>query len=163
MSRKHEKFSWGGYKYAPESVGFSVYGKPLKLPEDVRNRLAYLACCGNNEEVKIGLKRVLRMDEKKPDIVKKCICFFKQGSNEFYYCRSFAYDQNNRQEALRCYKEWKHYIESKNCILETEFTVEDGEFDPFGNNKARRRVVENRVDLTRCRTINLVRDSIYAR
>lgn len=27
MSRKHEKFSWGGYKYAPESIGFSVYGK----------------------------------------------------------------------------------------------------------------------------------------
>ena len=163
MARKHEKFSWSGYKYAPESISFSVYGKPLKLPEDVRSHLAYLACCGNNEEVRIGLKRILRAEEKRSNVVKKCICFFKVNSNEYYYCRSFAYDPSNRQEALRCYKEWKHYIESNNCILETEFTVEEGKFNPFSNNKSKKRVIKNRVDLTRYRTINLVRDGIYER
>ena len=49
MARKHENFRWGGYKYAPESVGFSLNGKRLNLPEEVRSRIAYLAVCGKNK------------------------------------------------------------------------------------------------------------------
>ena len=42
MARKHENFRWGGYKYAPESVGFSLNGKRLNLPEEVSSRIVYL-------------------------------------------------------------------------------------------------------------------------
>lgn len=54
--RKHENFHWGGYKYAPESVGFSINGKHINFPEEVRSRLAYLAVCGENEKLLIELK-----------------------------------------------------------------------------------------------------------
>ena len=38
MARKHENFRWGGYKYAPESIGFSLNGKRLNIPEEVVNK-----------------------------------------------------------------------------------------------------------------------------
>lgn len=76
--RKHENFHWGGYKYAPESVWFSINGKHINFPEEVRSRLAYLAVCGENEKLLIELKRALRAEEKKPRVVGKCICFFKE-------------------------------------------------------------------------------------
>ena len=46
MSRKHENFKWSGYKYAPESVGFSLNGKHINFSENIRSHLAYLAICG---------------------------------------------------------------------------------------------------------------------
>ena len=160
MARKHEKFSWGGYKYAPETVQFSLNGKPLNLPEKTRNHIAYLAVCGKTNEARDELKRILRKDEKKPQIIGKCICFFKENSNDFYYTQQLRYNPNNIQDALRCYKEWKHYIQSKDCILEVGYEVTEGEFNPFGDNKAKRRAVVSRVDLNRCRTINIIRESI---
>ena len=71
--RKHENFHWGGYKYAPESVWFSINGKHINFPEDVRSRLAYLAVCGEKEKLLIELKRALREEEKKPRVVGKCM------------------------------------------------------------------------------------------
>ena len=115
--RKHENFHWGGYKYAPESVGFSINGKHINFPEEERSRLAYLVVCGENEKLLIELKRVLRAEEKKPRVVGKCICFFKKDSNEFYYTQQLRYNPDNLYDALRCYKEWKRYIQSKNCML----------------------------------------------
>ena len=41
-----EYFSWYGYKYSPSSVRFFLNGKPLRLPEEIKNRCAYLAVCG---------------------------------------------------------------------------------------------------------------------
>lgn len=163
MSRKHENFRWSGYKYAPESVGFSLNGKHINFPEEVRSRLAYLTICGKNEELLIELKRELRKEEKKPLIIGKCICFFKKDSDEFYYTQQLRYNPDNLHDALRCYKEWKRYILSKNCILEAGFTVTEGTFEPFenGNNKPKVKTIENYIDLTRCRSINVIRRSIY--
>lgn len=161
MARKHENFEWGGYKYAPETVRFSLNGKYINFPEEVRSHLAYLAVCGEKEKLLIELKRALRAEEKKSRVVGKCICFFKKGSNDFYYTKQLIYDPDNLHDALRCYKEWKHYILSKDCILETAFIVTEGNFDPFRNNKQKVRTIENHVDLTRCRTIKIIRNSIY--
>ena len=161
MARKHENFRWGGYKYAPESVGFSLNGKRLNLPEEVRSRIAYLAICEKNKEAEDELKRILRKDEKKPRIVGKCICFFKKDSDEFYYTQQLRYNPSDIQDALRCYKEWKRYIKDKNCILETGYELSEGEFNPFGENKAEHRTVTSVVDLTRCRSISVVRQTIF--
>ena len=162
MARKHENFRWSGYKYAPESVRFSLNGKRLNLPEEVRSKAAYLACCGKNKEVIDELKRALRKEEKQPRIVGKCICFFKKDSNEFYYTQQLRYNPNDIQDALRCYKEWKRYIESKDCILEVGYEVTEGEFNPFGDNKPTIKAVTSVVDLTRCRSIRIIRESIFA-
>ena len=43
MARKHENFRWGGYKYAPESVGFSLNGKRLNQKKKKKRRMEYLA------------------------------------------------------------------------------------------------------------------------
>lgn len=163
MSRKHENFRWSGYKYAPESVGFSLNGKHINFSENIRSHLAYLAICGENEELLIELKRALRAEEKKPLIIGKCICFFKKNSDEYYYTQQLRYNPDNLHDALRCYKEWKRYILSKNCILEAGFTVTEGTFEPFenGNNKPKVKTIENYIDLTRCRSINVIRRSIY--
>lgn len=159
--RKHENFSWRGYKYAPESIRFSMNGKYLNLPEDIRSNIAYLVVCGKNKEAIDELKRVVRKDEKKPLIICKCICFFKKDSNEFYYTRQLSYNPNDLQDALMCYKEWKRYIQSKNCIIETGYEVTKGEFTPFGENNVKTNVVTCVVDLTRRRTINIVREALY--
>lgn len=157
--RKHENFKWSGYKYAPESISFSCNGKRINFPEEVRSQLAYLAVCGKSEELLIELKRALRAEEKKPRIIGKCICFFKKDSNEFYYTQQLRYNPDNLQDALRCYKEWKKYIQSKNCILETGYEIIEGCL--FEKN-ATRRVISNIVDLTRCRSINIVRESLIS-
>ena len=161
--RKHENFHWSGYKYAPESVEFFLNGKHINFPEEVRRRLAYLAVCGENEKLLIELKRALRAEEKKSRIVGKCICFFKKDSNEFYYTQQLRYNPDDLHDALRCYKEWKRYIQSKNCVLETEYEVTEGEFNPYGESKAKRKTVTNVVDLTRSRSISIVRESIFNR
>lgn len=162
MARKHENFRWGGYKYAPESVGFSLNGKRIILPEEVRSRIAYLAVCGRNKEVEDELKRVLRKEEKQPRVVGKCICFFKKDSNEFYYTQQLRYNPDDIQDALRCYKEWKRYIKEKDCILETGYELTEGEFNPFGTNTKTTKTVTSVVDLNRCRSIKVVRESIFA-
>lgn len=37
--RKHENFHWGGYKYAPESVGFYINGKHINFPRRSKKSL----------------------------------------------------------------------------------------------------------------------------
>ena len=108
--RKHEKFSWSGYKYAPESVNFALNGKRIYMPEDIRSRIAYLAVCDENEKAIIELKRFLRKEEKKMHTLGRCICFYKEGSDkEFYYSEQLMYRQYDIQDALHSYKEWKRY------------------------------------------------------
>lgn len=146
-----------------KALVFRLMENILIFSENVRSRLAYLAICGKNEELLIELKRALRAEEKKSLIVGKCICFFKKNSDEFYYTHQLRYNPDDLQDALKCYKEWKRYILSKNCILETGFTITEGTFKPFenGNNKPKVKMIENHVDLTRCRSINVIRRSIY--
>lgn len=156
--RKHENFAWSGCKYAPESFRFLLNGKPFYMPEAERSRIAYLVACGRYETALDELKRALRKKEKSSQIVGKCICFFKEGSDrEFYYTRQLMYDPANLQDALRCFKEWKRYIQNKHCVLETGFEVTTGEFVPFGETKAQYKVIKNTVDLSRFRSIKIIK------
>ena len=161
MARKHENFRWCGYKYAPESVEFFLNGNRINLPKTDRSRIGYLVICGKNKEVEDELKRILRREEKKSRVVGKCICFFKKDSDEFYYTQQLRYNPNDIKDALRCYKEWKRYIMDKNCILETGYELTEGEFNPFGENKAKTKVITSVVDLSRCRSIDVVRETVF--
>ena len=53
------------------------------------------------------------------------------------------------------------YIKDKNCILETGYELSEGEFNLFGENNAEHRTVTSVVDLTRCRSISVVRQTIF--
>lgn len=161
MARKHENFGWRGYKYAPESFEFFLNGRKINLSQSDKSKIAYLVVCGKTKAAEDALKHVLRKEEKKPRVVGKCICFFKKNSDEFYYTQQLRYNPSDIQDALRCYKEWKRYIKDKNCILETGYELSEGEFNPFGENKAEHRTITSVVDLTRCRSISVVRQTIF--
>lgn len=94
MKRKYN-FKWSGYKYAPETIGFSLNGKHLNLPEETRSNLAYLAICGRNKEVIEELKRIVRAEEKKPIIKGKCICFFAENSDKYFYTQQLLYNPDD--------------------------------------------------------------------
>lgn len=160
--RKHEKFSYDyGWRTAPEQWRFYLNGKYIPLDSNTNNRLACMCLSGNVREAEDELKRILRAEEKKPRIIGKCICFFKKGSDEFYYTQQLRYNPDDLQDALRCYKEWKKYIQSKNCVLETGYVVTEGEFSPYGKSEIKKSVVTSVVDLTRCRSISVVRKLIF--
>ncbi len=161
MARKHEKFQWIGYKYAPETFKFFLNGKRLNLSEEDRSKISYLAACGRKKEVSDELKRVLRKEEKKPIIIGKCICFFKENSDEYYYTQQLMYNHNNIQDALGSYKEWKRYIKSKNNVLENGYELMEGQFTPFGKNKGKAKIITNNIDLNRCGTVTIIRETIF--
>jgi len=161
MKRKYN-FKWSGYKYAPETIGFSLNGKHLNLPEETRSNLAYLAICGRNKEVIEELKRIVRAEEKKPIIKGKCICFFAENSDKYYYTQQLLYNSDDIYDALRAYKEWKRYIKSKNCILDEPIAIAEGTFNPCGVNKPIETRTEcNKIDLKHYRSVSIIRRSIY--
>lgn len=163
MTRKHENFNYDyGFRTAPEQWRFYLNGKYIPLEHSTKNRLACMCLSGKIKESEDELKRILRAEEKKSRIVGKCICFFKKDSNEFYYTQQLMYNPNDIQDALRCYKAWKQYIKSKECILETGYEITEGDFNPFGDNKTETKTVTSIVDLTRCRSISVVRENIFA-
>lgn len=162
MSRKHENFSYNyGWRTATEQWRFFLNGKYIHLDMETQSSLACMCLAGKEKEAEDELKRILRKDEKKPRVVGKCICFFKKDSDEFYYTQQLRYNPNDIQDALRCYKEWKRYIKDKDCILETGYELSEGEFNPFGENKTKSKTVTSVVDITRCRSINIVRKTLF--
>lgn len=163
MARKHENFNYDyGWRTAPEQWSFYLNEKYIPLDHEKRNSLACMCLSGKTKEAEDELKRLLRAEEKKPRVVGKCICFFKKDSDEFYYTQQLRYNPNDIHDALRCYKEWKRYIKSKDCILENGYEVTEGNFNPFGDNKTETRTVTSVVDLTRCRSISVIRKSMFA-
>ena len=117
---------------------------------------------GKVKEAEDMLKRMLRKEEKQDRVQKHCIAFFEVDSDRFYYTQDLAYDKNDLQDALRCYKEWKQYILSKGCELETEFKTVSGYVTPCGYSRGKDITEHHLIDLTRCCTVKLVERRIFA-
>lgn len=155
-----EYFSWHGYKYSPSSVQFFLNGKPLRLPEEIKNRCAYLAVCGKHKEVEDELKRFVRR-ERRTQITKKAIAFFEEGSDtKFYYTKELLYNPGDLQEELMCYKKWKKYIQDRNCILDVGYEITEGEINLFGKNRLNRKFSGVKIDLTRCTTVKILKNNL---
>lgn len=60
------------------------------------------------------------------------------------------------QGKLFSYKEWKHYIQSKDCNLPT-YEVTSGYFIPNGKMPGKKEEVNNKIDLNRPVIIRLIR------
>lgn len=155
-----EYFSWYGYKYSPSSVRFFLNGKPLRLPEEIKNRCAYLAVCGKYKEAEDELKRFVRK-KRRTQTAKKTIAFFEEGSDtKFYYTKELLYNPGDLQEELMCYKKWKKYIQDRNCILDVGYEITEGEINLFGENKSNRKLSGVKIDLTRFTTVKILKNNL---
>ncbi len=155
-----EYFSWYGYKYSPSSVRFFLNGKPLRLPEEIKNRCAYLAVCGKYKEAEDELKRFVRK-KRRTQTAKKTIAFFEECSDtKFYYTKELLYNPGDLQEELMCYKKWKKYIQDRNCILDVGYEITEGEINLFGENKSNRKLSGVKIDLTRFTTVKILKNNL---
>lgn len=155
MARKHEEFTYSGYKYSPESFRFYMNGKYINLDAQSAHDIACMVISGRKKEAEDTLKRILRNAEKETnDYI--CIGFYGVNSDTYYFTQDLKCNKNNLQDKLHAYKEWKRYIKSKNCDLSTH-TVTSGLLTPDGKmTKEREENVLDKVDLSRPCIIRLV-------
>lgn len=161
MARKHEQFSWYGYKYAPESIVFFLNKVRLYLPYEMQNKIANLIVQGKEKEALDELKRMLRKEEKTPNIVGKCICFFKKDSADFFYSQKYLFNPNDINDELKCFKAWKKYIEESKYIITREYEVSQGEIIPNRIQKGNRKKIEVVIDTSKFMSIPIYRKRIF--
>ena len=160
MKKEKERYSYGGYKYATESINFTLNGKLLTLPEDLRSNLAYLALCGRHKEVIDGLKRYVRKERKSADVEYVTYGFYREnGGKDFYYTKELLACPNDMQDRIRVYKNWRKFLLDHDCIA-TTYTVESGTVTPDGIAKPTVSAQEVRVDLKRPVRIKFVRKAV---
>jgi len=164
MRKEREHYSYKGYKYDSNQWYFYLNGKLLNLPEDKRSSLGYLAMCGKHKEVIDELKRIIRKERNENRVKAKCIAYFVEDSKEYYFTRDLSFSPSDRNRALYCFKEWKNHIIKNNCMLRKAVTIQEGIITPFGANKPKETVIEDKIDLSRRIFIKLVKskeDFIY--
>lgn len=156
MSRKHDKFSYNyGWKTAPEQWNFYWNDKLINLDSDIRSQVACLMLSGKETEAEAILKRLLRKQEKEESYI--CIGFSGVKSDQYYFTQQLKCRRNNLQGKLYAYKEWKHYIQSKDCDLSTHI-VTSGYLTPDGKmTEGKTEETHNMVDLKRPVIIRLIK------
>ena len=163
MRKEKEKYSFGGYKYAPESVKFTLNGKVLNLPEELRSTLAYKAVCGKTKEVVDELKRFVRQRRRESNIAGVAYGFYGTGSTEYYFTRDLiATETDSLAERARVYKAWKHFLKDRDCVVELPYIVEEGELAPNGIQQLKSGQVTVRVDLMRPVTVRFRKERMVA-
>ena len=159
MRKEKEKYAYVGYKNAPESINFTLNGKLLELPEEVRSNLAYLAVCGRHKEVTDGLKRFVRKERRTAAISYVTYGFYEVDGNQFYYTKDLLARPYDLQDRVRVYKNWKHYLKDNDCIA-TYYTVEEGTVAPGITSKPAVSAQAMRVDLNRPVRIRFLRKAV---
>lgn len=159
MKKERERYSYGGYRYAAESITFTLNGKLLQLPENVRSNLAYLALCGRHKEVIDGVKCFVRKERRTSDISFVTYGFFEENGNQFYYTKDLLARPDDMQDKLRVYKGWKQFLIDRDRVA-TCYSVEEGMVAPGETKKPTAKVVEVRVDLNRLVRINVIREAV---
>ena len=156
MARKHDKFTYlHGWKTAPEQWSFYWNNKPIHLDNNTQSTVACLMLSGKEKEAEAILKRELRKQEKEENYI--CIGFFGKNSRQFYFTQQLRCRRNNLQEKLYSYKEWKHYIEMRDCDLALS-TVTSGHMQADGKmSEGKAEKSKNIVDLNRPCIIKLVK------
>lgn len=152
---KHEiKLSYNGYKYAPESFNFFVNGKLYAAAyTQEAAKLGYLIITGKEKEARDEIKRAIRKGYKKPEYIT--IGYYQEGSaTRYFFTRQLYARRDNLQEKLRIYKEYKHFIEARNGIVNT-YEVKSGQFVPGKAAAAQTQIIEEKADLNRPIIIHL--------
>lgn len=158
MARKHENFTYSyGWRTAPEQWYFGWNGKPIQLDYETRSQVAQLMLAGRETEAEAILKRLLRKQEKEESYI--CIGFFGVDSSQYYFAQQLRCRRNDLQEKLNSYKEWKRYIQARDCVLST-CAVTSGYMLPNGKmTNGTEEDSKDRVDLSRPLIIRLVKSA----
>lgn len=155
MARKHDIFSYNyGWRTAPEQWSFYWNNKLIQLDYSTHSEVALLMISGKKTEAEAMLKRLLRKQEKEDSYI--CIGFFGVNSNQYYFTQTLKCSRNDMQGKLYSYKEWKHYIQSKNCNLSTHEIV-SGYFIPNGKVTKGKTETHDKIDLNRPVIIRLIK------
>lgn len=141
------KINYRVYKYAPEQSIFWVNGKVFApMWSQLAHNLGYMVVCGKAKEAEDKIKREYRKQYKTR---RRCtIGFFEKGTRRYFYTSQLGAYDDDLQDKLRVYKEWKRFCESKNCVMNTH-EITEGEFIPGKKGKTRSHYTEDIADLTR--------------
>lgn len=135
---------WHMCRYTPESLRIWVNGKPIYLEEP--SRLGLMVMCGKEKEAHDEIKRIIRKRRKQR--LRVTIGFFKVNSRDYMYTRELGAYDDDLQDKLRIYKNFKEYCISRNCDLATH-EITSGELTPFGMAKGSTVESHDIVDLNR--------------
>lgn len=153
MSRKHKNFKYcrcGNREfYDASQYTFYLNNKVINLDYNMQSDLAYLCVQGKTKEAEDKLKRMLRKQEKQR--IKFVTYGFNFEDNPKAYVWSpspwMSARIDNIQDRLRVYKRMKHdfFIENEGYYIEHNVIVEQGLFNPFGENNSEK--IENKRKL----------------
>lgn len=152
---KHFNISYNGYKYAPETFNIFVNGKLYagRHTEEAA-ALANLIIQGKEKEAADRIKRNIRKGYKKPEYIT--IGFYQEGSkSRYFFTRQLYARRDDLTDKLRIYKEYKQFLESNNCIVNT-YEVNAGEVKPGQISAPTKQTIEERADVKRPLIIKLV-------
>lgn len=135
-------------QYSPEQSIFWVNGEVFAPRwSQLAHDLGYLVICGKRKEAEDRIIREVRRARLKRRQVS--FGFFKVGgSKEYMFTRQLVAYDDDFEEKLRIYKEWKRYCKARDCDLATH-EITSGE---FAINKMINTITEEShdvVDLTR--------------
>ena len=141
------KITYRVHRYAPEQSVFFVNGKVYApMYSQLSHDLGCLVIAGRVKEAEDMIKRDIRKKNKE---VRRCtIGFFEKGTKRYFFTSQLGAYDDDLMDKLRVYKEWKRFIESKNCIMGTH-EISEGEFIPGTRTGSKRHRTEDIADLKR--------------
>ena len=132
------------YRFAPETFKCSVNGQSLAIEDP--STLGMMFVSGNTKGVDDEIKRIVRKIRTQRRRVT--FGFYGKGNNKYFYTRELGAYDDDLQDKLRIYKEWKRYCLSRDCDLATH-TVTSGEFTLNGMKNTKEKESTEIVDITR--------------
>lgn len=161
MRRERERYAYGGYKYAPESYNFTLNGKVLNIPEDLKQTLRYKAACGLRDEVITELKRFVRKSRRMPNVEFITYGFFGKGEKNYYFTRDLLAKPNDFAGRICAYKNAKAGLQNAIDFLQVGYSCTTGEVSPFGSRVKSEEVYVTKLDLARPVIIKFVAPAIF--
>lgn len=148
------KITFRIHRYAPEQSVFFVDGKVYApMYSQLAHDLGCLVIEGRVKDAEDMIKRDIR---KKAKESRRCtIGFFEKGTKRYFYTSQLMARDDDLLDKLRIYKEWKRFIESKNCVMGIH-EISEGSFIPGRKSGVEKRTTEDIADLSRPIKIYLV-------
>lgn len=145
------------YKYAPESFkAFLLTGykgkynnKPcyteIPLTYAERGQCGYIFACNGLDDARAELKRVIRKRESKDRILITYGSKDKNNATRYYYTQQLAVNNDDINQRLYAYKQWKDYCQRLDWKLES-YEVEEAKIDfDHPNKQPEKRVIYNEL------------------
>lgn len=152
---KQFNITYCGYKYAPEQCSVFLNNRLYaKAGTQAAHDITLLLIAGKEKEAADIIKRQLRKEAKKPAYIT--IGYYQEGSkSRYFFTRQLIARRDDLPEKLRIYKEWKHFIKSNNCIVNT-YELNAGEVKPGHISAPKKQIIEERADIKRPIIIKLI-------